>query len=1090
MFAEISPAKSGVGFVNLLAEDHPLARLYYSGFACGGVVMEDFDGDGRRDLFFTGGAGDNALYLQRGEDLKFEDRSADSGLLGGDRWSAGAMALDIDADGDKDLLVCNYDQAPHLFINDGKANFTDRAAQCGLTQADAYLMPTAIDYDRDGDLDLFLVSNQLYHPDGQPSSPPFEPGPDRRPRVKKEWERYMALTRKPDGKYTMDTVGRPDLLLRNDSKGPGLPMFTDVTKAAGIDRSGFGLSATWWDFNHDGWPDLHVGNDFSDPDRLYQNLGNGTFAEVARAAFPHSAWFSMGADVADVDGDGLDDLFCADMAFTTHYKQKVGMGQMGAKQALLESIQPLQVMRNHLFLNTGMGPFAEVAQMAGIAKTDWTWGVKFADLDLDGRPDLFVANGSIRSFNHADHNGSDQPHAGKTLWDLWKDTPECPEENLAFRNLGDLRFEKTGSDWGLNQVGVSHGIACGDLDGDGDPDLVVTNLNRTVSIFRNDSQKPSVVIRFKGEGGNTAGIGVRVELEIAGRKQSAHLRPSGGYLTTTAHELIFGLGEAEVIDSLKVIWADARVQVVKNLPGGKRYTFAQGDAPDRVGPPVRPRPLFAPPAVVPGVIHREALYNDFTKQPLLPHKLSQMGRASVWGDLDGDGDDDHFHGGAHRSAGVLFRNEGKGKLTPIPCAALVEAAASEDAAAAFFDADGDGDLDLYVGSGSYENDPGAPELRDRLYLNNGSGDFTEAPENALPDIRSVASCVCPADIDGDGDLDLFVGARVLPGEYPLPASSQLLINETPKGGAGRFVEKTGVFEKVGLVTDALWADLNGDGRPDLALALEWGPIRIFHNNEAGFVEATSQSGLAEHLGWWTRLAAADLDKDGDLDLVAGNFGLNTKYHADPKHPALLYYGDLTGDGVRHIIEAEFEREVLFPVRGKSCSTAAMPALGPKFATFHAFAESTLQQIYPPERLQKAEKFTCNTLESGVFLKDGGGKFIFSILPRVAQIAPVQGIVTADLNGDSHSDLVLSQNFYNPQFETGPYAGGVGAVLLGDGKGNFAEMKPLESGVMLRGDPRGLDLRDLDGDGVPDLICPLNNGPLVWQRGLPQHFPKE
>ena len=372
MFAEISPAESGVGFVNLLAEDHPLARLYYSGFACGGVVMEDFDGDGRRDLFFTGGAGDNALYLQRGEDLKFEDRSADSGLLGGDRWSAGAMALDIDADGDKDLLVCNYDQAPHLFINDGKANFTDRAAECGLTQADAYLMPTAIDYDRDGDLDLFLVSNQLYHPDGQPSSPPFEPGPDRSPRVKKEWERYMALTRKPDGKYTMDTVGRPDLLLRNDSKGPGLPMFTDVTKAAGIDRSGFGLSATWWDFNHDGWPDLHVGNDFSDPDCLYQNLGNGTFAEVARAAFPHSAWFSMGADVADVDGDGLDDLFCADMAFTTHYKQKVGMGQMGAKQALLESIQPLQVMRNHLFLNTGMGPFAEVAQMAGIAKTDWT----------------------------------------------------------------------------------------------------------------------------------------------------------------------------------------------------------------------------------------------------------------------------------------------------------------------------------------------------------------------------------------------------------------------------------------------------------------------------------------------------------------------------------------------------------------------------------------------------------------------------------------------------------------------------------------------------------------------------------------------
>ncbi|MDB4620129.1 FG-GAP-like repeat-containing protein [Akkermansiaceae bacterium] len=410
LFAKISPQVSGVDFKNLLKEDHALVRLYYSGFGCGGVVMGDFDGDGTRDLFFTGGAGKNGLFLQRKGRLKFENATEESGVSGGEAWSAGALAVDLEGDGDLDLVVTNYDDPPHIFINDGSGKFVERGRDCGFMQADAMLMPTVCDYDRDGDLDLFFVTNQLYLEGGRPATPPFVKDATGQIQVKPGYEKYFGLKPNGAGGFKMDTIGRPDYLFRND--GGAFPKFTDVSSAAGLSAPGFGLSATWFDFDADGWPDLHVGNDFSDPDRLYRNMGDGTFKDVARAAFPHCAWFSMGADAADVDGDGLDDLFCADMAFTTHYKQKVGMGQMGSQKNLLLSISPLQVMRNHLFLNTGLGPFREAGQLAGIAKSDWSWGVKFADLDLDGREDLFVANGSIRSFNHADYGTDDNLPVG------------------------------------------------------------------------------------------------------------------------------------------------------------------------------------------------------------------------------------------------------------------------------------------------------------------------------------------------------------------------------------------------------------------------------------------------------------------------------------------------------------------------------------------------------------------------------------------------------------------------------------------------------------------------------------------------------
>lgn len=1073
LFTLLTPEECGINFSNPLIEGHPLERLNYGGFVSGSAAMGDFDGDGTIDLFLTGGAGKNGLFLQRGGRLVFENATDTAGVDGGESWSAGSAVIDIDNDGDLDIYVTNYENPNHLFINDGSARFTEQAAEAGLDLVDACLQPLFGDYDRDGDLDVYVLTNQLLRKEGRPAETPVEIDADGNHRIKAGFEKYYAIVDRQNGAKRVDDAGRPDFLLRNDgpSEKGKLPHFKDVTVEAGITHTGFGLSANWWDFDDDGLPDIFVGHDYLNPDYLYRNLGNGTFKNVATLALPHTSWFTMGADHGDLDGDGREDLFTVDMASTTHYKQKVSMGPMGERQWNAIQIEPRQVMQNSLFLNTGLGRFREGARLAGLAKTDWSWATKLADFDLDGRIDVFVANGAIRSFNHADIPFQTSDLIGKTNWDIWKDTKPQLEKNRAFKNLGGISFEECGEEWGLDLYGVSHGVACGDLDGDGDPELVVTNADGPVAVYRNNALASGrVTIQLQARGHNREALGAKVEVVTESGSKVATMRTSGGYLTNAPASLNFTTGDSTGID-VKVRWPDGSREIFNKLEVNHLHVLAQGSG---AGAPEQPLPvrLFANPQPLPSLDHRERRFHDFIKQPLLPNKLSQEGPAMSWADFDNDGDPDLFFGQGHGTSAVLVRNEGGGKLEPVPTPAFEADKAYEDIDSSFFDADGDGDLDLYVVSGSYEHDREDPLQADRLYLNGGDAKFVRAPEGTLPPNFDAGSCVAPADFDGDGDIDLFVGSRVIPGEYPLAPTSRLLINE-----GGRFhnaPEKTAPgLAKAGLVTDALWADINGDQKPDLIVSLEWGPVEIFTNQGGILGKTTMEAGLTENHGWWLDLAAADIDKDGDIDLAVSNFGLNTKYHASKKSPALIYYGDLQGDGKRHIIEAEFEEGTLFPVRGRSCSSNAMPQLAKKFKTYHDFALAPLAEIYTQPKLEEAERFAAHELRSGILLNDGKGRFTYKPLPHEAQLSPVMGMVFGDFDSDGHLDLVLAENFYQPQFESGRYDGGVGLLLKGHGDGEFTPVHPAESGIFIPGDSREIAAIDLNADGHQELAVARN-----------------
>ncbi len=1068
-FARLSAAETGIDFTNRVDPEHPMRRLYHSGFVCGGVAVGDVDGDGLPDIFLSGAAQPNRLYRQVG-DMRFEDVTAYAGIQDGGHWGTGVTMVDIDNDGDLDIYVCNYDAPNQLYVNQGSGRFVERAEEWYLDIVESSMMVAMCDYDLDGDLDLYLLTNRFYRPDGRPREPPVAMDKNGVPYVRPEYERFYALREITPDRFGIDDYGRPDYLFCNNGDGT----FSDVTETSGIRGHGYGLSATWWDYNEDGLPDIFVCNDFDDPDYLYRNNGDGTFTDQLLETMPHTSWFSMGSDVGDINNDGLFDFISVDMSATSHYKQKTTMGVMNAEEIAAVAGPPPQYMRNALLINSGAGRFWEAGYLAGVADTDWSWAAKFADFDNDGWIDLFVSNGMIRSFNDSDIPFDQSMMIGRTKWDIYKDAPPRPEQNLVFRNDRNLGFQDVSRNWGLDHVGMSYGTALSDLDRDGDLDLIVVNVGEPVGIYRNDGDEGHrLVVHLRGTKSNRFGLGALVRVRTAESQQMRQMNPMTGYLSCNEPIVHFGLGADIAVDELTIDWPSGFQQTLRDVKADQRLVVCEPETGEvKVVEPEPRTTFFQQIDALATVVHEERAYDDFARQPLLPNKLSQLGPGMAWGDVDQDGDADLFVGGAAGAAGKLAINQGQGRFELLHGETFAADAQCEDMGVLFADFDADGDLDLYVVSGGVECEPGDALLRDRLYINDGKGKFDRAAADALPDVTDSGGSVCAADFDRDGDLDLFVGGRSIPGKYPLSPHSRLLENR-----AGRFLDVTDQcapdLAETGLVTSSLWSDINDDGWLDLVVAHEWGPVKTFLNVEGRLVDRTTKS-MAALTGWWNGLDACDVDGDGDIDLVATNFGLNTKYHASHEKPTLLYYGDFEKNGRMRLVEAEFEDETLFPIRGKSCSTRAMPSLGGKFTTYRDFALADLQQLYTDQCLDTAHRFAATTLESAVLLNDGSGQFEQRPLPRLAQIAPGFGVQFTEVNGDSHPDLYLVQNFYGPQVETGRMDGGLSLLMTGNGDGSFTPVGPRESGFLLPLDAKSLTSADVDGDRWPDFAIGIND----------------
>jgi len=1100
LFQKIDPRENQVDFVIPIDLNHPEDRLYYSSMACGSVSSGDLDGDGRPDLFFACGAVPNRLYLQEAgeKSFRFTDVTERAGVADRKAWSTGAALADVDNDGDLDIYVCCYDSPNRLYLNEsspGNPRFTEQAAKFHLDLKDAGLMPSFADYDRDGDLDVFLAVNAYYRKGGRPKKGVPMRIENGRFVVVPPWDRYFRFSsidpRTHQPKY--DETGRPNHLLRND----GEKGFSDVSQHVGLlPAATHTNSAAWIDFDKDGWLDLYVGNDFSARDEFYHNNRDGTFSEAAADVFQHTTWFTMGSAVEDFNNDGRTDLVVADMLPTTRFRRKVTMGEMDSSfDSMLEAGLPLQKMANALFFNTGTGLFLESAIQSGIAGSNWTWTIKSGDLDGDGWIDLFFPNGHSRDFTDSDlSHVTPAMRVGKNYWDFYESYPELREKNLAYRNRDGFHFESVSAAWGLGEKTMSYGATLADFDRDGDLDLVVIHLNDPPSIFRNTAAERGarfLQVALRGAETNRFGIGTRLTLTLDdGQSLTRTLLPQNGYLESDEPVVNFGLG-TEKVSWLTLDWPSGKRTRLRDLSAGFRYQVSEPERTQNI-PPDKPesQALFRESGRLSVSGFEETPFDDFVRQPLLPYKLSQLGPGLAWGDADGDGIPDLYIGSPAGKPGRLLLQRGldengRLKFTMRLKSPFIEASRFEDMGALFFEADGDGDADLYVVSGGVECEPGADVLRDRLYLNRGQGEYCPAPAGSLPNTpRSSGSVVTAADFDRDGDLDLFVGGRVIPGQYPLAARSFLLIND----GTGRFTDRTDQvsphLRKPGLVTAALWSDSDNDGWIDLLLAEEWGSIRLFRNDHGQRLEDRSgTAGLSPYTGWWTSLAGADFDHDGDMDYVAGNFGLNTKYHPTDKTPELLYYGDLDGTGTPHLVEAELEKSgARFPRRGFSCSRTAMPFLKNKIKTFHNFASAELGKLYSNKRLGSAKEFEVTSSSTSLLENDGSGRFSLTALPYLAQIAPVFGIAATDFNSDGTSDLLLAQNSYSPQKETGPMDGGLSLLLIGnpDASGNQDRLIPLwprESGIVVPGDGKAAGFADWNGDLRPDLLVAVNNGPV-------------
>jgi len=1048
----------------------------------GGVALADFNNDGLSDVFFTGNMVPNRLFLNQGG-MTFKDITTKAGVGALDKWSSGVAVVDVNADGWLDIYVCAtvYSDPQRrknmLFIHQGLKEgipvFEDQAEAYGLADNSHTTVAAFLDYDKDGDLDVYLAINKM--------------DPIMIPNVYK--------------KSHTEALDRVDKLFRNDwNDSLSHPVFTEVSKEAGIIYEGYSLGVNVSDINGDGWSDIYVTNDYLTQDLVYINNQDGTFTNRSKAFLPHTSYSAMGNDVVDLNNDGYPDIVAVDMLPEDNFRKKTMLMNNNYTGYINNEKYDYQYqcVRNTVQLNQGISPvtgeptFGDVALLAGVSSTDWSWAPLVADFDNDGYRDLIITNGfpkDITDRDFSDYNVEVGRYAKKSM--LLARIPSVKIRNYAYRNINGVQFEDVTTAWGISEPSFSNGAAYGDLDNDGDLDYVVNNINDPASIYENLSNRKKespnnwIRIRLKGRGLNPGGIGAQLKIYHGGNTLYWNHSPYRGYLSSNDPTLVFGLGQSARVDSVVVYWPSGEVEALSNVPVNENITLDIENAKRRQ--PVREAGSVQyfealPDDVVAGYVHEEEEFIDFNVQPLLPHKLSQYGPGMAVGDVNGDGLDDVYMSGSRFKKGTFLIQQPEGtfiKQDLLP--EINNKTKGEELGTLLFDADLDGDLDLYLVHGSYELTPEDSSYQDRFYENR-DGRFV-LNRGALPPFLVSGSCVRAADYDQDGDLDLFIGGRQVPLHYPLPANSYFLRNESDKEHIEFVIdgEASALMEDFGMVTDALWTDFNNDGSTDLILAGEWMPISFLQNTKGTFRNVTATSGVGENVGWWNSLTSGDFDGDGDVDYMAGNLGLNTINRASTETPIGIYASDFDHneglDAVPTVFLPDEQGKLKeFPFFGRGDMIKQMTKIKADFRMHADFARAGITDIFSTEQLSGATAYHATYMESAYIENLGDGRFAMTPLPLECQVAPVYGMISTDFNNDGNLDVLMVGNDYGNEVLQGRYDAFKGLLVLGAGDGTFRPVGMEQSGVYVPEDAKSL-MCVINSDEDMKILAAQNMGPL-------------